>query len=658
MIFLIILIVLVISVTIGKNFMNKEGFIAFGYSTNPVDTISLTCYSSTKKVTKIQDNFYFDTTNGNLIELDGSAYTTANDPIGTTLTTLYVIPRGGDGVYQYDISNSGSVPTIQDVNIGTISSLESSYKSFIVKSISTTSASGSVIYIPWSLQTILVPILDTSSSKVINNAYLCQSSGVQSASITNISSLALTGVYTDSDTNNNKSVTESVYDSTRSVYQVSHYVKFDSTNGNLIIINDDTSGNKILVYDRYGKSVSTPIDSASNSTSIPNVSFSAWTILDIKGQNIVLYIANAKNTLISLIAMKNSTLTELTLKNVVRFTSAGKDVDGVIVSTSNTSSSSQSSSSSNVLSGYGTSGYGTSGYGTSGYRTGGNDSVVSEYFKWYWYWKNGPGANSSSQRNNDYILKTQIIPPVCPSCASCPSCSSSGTCTNCGGNGGSGTMTSSGVSIFDICGNPTSCSKLGYNGVGYDAKKNPIYCSQVLGQSQGQNQSQGQGQGQGQGLGLGFGQSQGPPNNSAGGVVNNAISTTGDVIGGTAMGAEAVIGGTVMGAGMLANNVIDKTTGLISGAGSGAVNLLKDTGSGVSNFLKGGSNGQGQSGYEQGQSGYGQGQAGYGTNNNQRSTYYGTQNQYSDQYSYNGMLPSKSTSNFMPITTDFSAFGK
>ena len=39
---------------------------------------------------------------------------------------------------------------------------------------------------------------------------------------------------------------------------------------------------------------------------------------------------------------------------------------------------------------------------------------------------------------NDYILKTQIVPPVCPTCPACNNCS--GTCTNCGGNGGSGTL--------------------------------------------------------------------------------------------------------------------------------------------------------------------------------------------------------------------------
>jgi hypothetical protein len=41
---------------------------------------------------------------------------------------------------------------------------------------------------------------------------------------------------------------------------------------------------------------------------------------------------------------------------------------------------------------------------------------------------------------NDYMLKTQIVPPVCPTCPSC-SVTHTGVCTSCGGQGGAGTQT-------------------------------------------------------------------------------------------------------------------------------------------------------------------------------------------------------------------------
>ena len=51
------------------------------------------------------------------------------------------------------------------------------------------------------------------------------------------------------------------------------------------------------------------------------------------------------------------------------------------------------------------------------------------------------GLFGSSDSN--YLLKTEVVPPVCPTCPSCPN---SGVCTDCGGNGGSGTKTGSGGS--------------------------------------------------------------------------------------------------------------------------------------------------------------------------------------------------------------------
>merc|ERR1711871_787110 len=48
--------------------------------------------------------------------------------------------------------------------------------------------------------------------------------------------------------------------------------------------------------------------------------------------------------------------------------------------------------------------------------------------------------------SEDYMLKTQVVPPVCPACPSCPS---GGNCNNCGGNGGSGTWDSNGKSMVN-----------------------------------------------------------------------------------------------------------------------------------------------------------------------------------------------------------------
>ena len=53
-----------------------------------------------------------------------------------------------------------------------------------------------------------------------------------------------------------------------------------------------------------------------------------------------------------------------------------------------------------------------------------------------------PGAPS-----DDFILKTQIVPPVCPQCPSCAGCT--GVCTDCGGKGGSGTKAENGNDVTE-----------------------------------------------------------------------------------------------------------------------------------------------------------------------------------------------------------------
>ena len=701
--FLIILIVLVISIVIGNQFMNTEGFIAFQYSKQPADNVAVTCYSSTRQVTKIEDNLYFDQTNGNLIELDGTAYTTAADSTGATLKAMVVLPRVGNELMMYAIDTSnGTKPLVQDTDTSKISTLASSYSSRIYPIVSKTAQPATILYVPWKLDTYIIPVFTGTSmnSISISNMYLFSSgSNVIPSSITS-SAIPLTGYYADTDASNNSIVVDKLYDASRSIYQISSYVKFDIRNANLIIKNGDGT---LSVYDRYKNKVTTPVSSASNPTTVANTGFSPWTTFDSSGQNIVMYMPNGQNTVIALAGFSDTTKSSLTLRNVTRFNTTGLDTSSTnnskgtcdLVNHAYYDASSCKAGGCNWD--YTGSGYCTkntplqpSPLGNSGNKgnqsnqcnksynfdgSGGldlsklGDNAISDYFKWYWYWKSGAG--SPGKDTSDYILKTQIVPPVCPTCPSCQN-SSSGTCTNCGGKGGSGTMTSSGISIFDACGNPTTCAKLGPNGVGYDANKNKILCYQngqgsssvskgsnsvskgsssaVTGSASNQNANQGR-----------YG------SNGAGGVVNNAISTTGGVIGGTAMGAEAVVGGTVLGAGLLANKTIDTTSGLLTGAGTGATNLLTSAGTGATNLLKSAGTGvsnlltPGQGGY--GQNGtYGQGgtygQSGYGPGNNQRSTYYGTQNQYNDQYSYYGQLPSKGASNYMPITTDFSAFGK
>lgn len=63
---------------------------------------------------------------------------------------------------------------------------------------------------------------------------------------------------------------------------------------------------------------------------------------------------------------------------------------------------------------------------------------LDDYYKWMWYWKSKKYEEHNGLRDmSDYILKSSVVPPVCPTCPSCPN---TGVCTECGGKGGSGTQ--------------------------------------------------------------------------------------------------------------------------------------------------------------------------------------------------------------------------
>ena len=43
---------------------------------------------------------------------------------------------------------------------------------------------------------------------------------------------------------------------------------------------------------------------------------------------------------------------------------------------------------------------------------------ISYYYKWYWFWNTS--GSMPVNFSEDYMLKTQVVPPVCPACPSCP----------------------------------------------------------------------------------------------------------------------------------------------------------------------------------------------------------------------------------------------
>jgi len=659
--FLILLIVLVISILLGNRFMdrhfNKEGFIAFAQNKNPVDEVSIPQYSSTKLVKKLHDNLFFDSTNGNLIELDASAISgTSYDSNGTTINNVYVTERDGrdtiiyrannSNLFNFDSSSTNSSETNdvikQDTESSKINSMFSSYSTWLYNSNCLNTTKTNTFYSSWDTSTFITVFTNNGTQwNFTNNFHFANNSANVNSNISD--PLFIRNFLPDTDTKNNTMVIDPLYDNSRQIYQLAENVKYDIQNGNLIIISNGAA----KIYDRNKNIVTN-----SGGISVPNVSFNPWNIIDEDGQNYVIYMQNGTNTIIELVSFLDNTQSKLTLRNIKRFTPNGiinergtvtpivpapaapaapvpavpvpavpvpavpAPVVPAPVVPAPVASSHPSDLSYNKI-----------------------DSVISEYFKWYWYWKSSASANDD---NSDYILKTQIVPPVCPSCPMCTgdSCSNS-VCTNCGGNGGSGILDKSGISLFDASGNPTSCNKLGPYGIAYDSSKNRVICGVYDNKNNSETNTKK----------LILFDSTGKPTtcdtlgpdgiaydncgniimckdvNSLSRFLNNTVDTVGDVTNKIIGGVENVAGDVVSTTGDVLKTVSKDFTG-----------LLKNNPHQLQSSYRGNMN-----------------QPYYGANMNQQS--YGTQNQTVDQYSYYGQLQSNGSSNFLPVTADFSAFG-
>ncbi len=593
--FLILLIVLVVSVIFGK-LLNLEGFVSFAQSKNSSETIKIPQYSSRTHVYKLYDNIFVDNRNANLIEVDSTTYGNAvggnTDLTGTSITNVYVTSRDADTKSYASIITNGVVSAV-NTDKSLIPTKAHSYNSFSYQTQSANTDKYSVLYIPWDTTTYIHVIDNTTNTNI--GTFLFGTGSVMDQILYTNSAISISNSVTDTDSDINKLVKDTAYDANKHLYKLSANVNYDISNANLVIKQSDSSR---IIYDRSNRSytitsgsISEAAKSVIAATTVLNVGYNSWVVFDSVGQKMVLYCSSATNTIVAIVNY-NSTTKQYYLANVARFNSnnlvngnanyvipiGGGSCSGSTTSTTATTTATTTAST--------TSGSIPSLLGQ------GSDSYISEYFKWYWFWKKSSGSslnNPNDEFSEDYILKTQIVPPVCPSCPSCPSCSTGttgGVCANCGGNGGSGTLTTNGNTVVADTIKDKNIVRTAVGGavdLGKDA-------------------------------------------------VGGAVDLTKD----TVKGAVGLTKETVGGAVGLAKDTVGGAVGLVKDTVGGAVGLAKDVLTPNPMYI-------------------GQTNNNYGTQNGQPR--YGTQTTNADIYSYYGALPSRS-SNFMPITADFSSFGK
>jgi hypothetical protein len=420
------------------------------------------------------------------------------------------------------------------------------------------------------------------------------------------------------------------------VYMITNNVGFDIANANLVLTN--LAGAVPVAINRAGNVASS---ADMNATSIPAKSaFTPFMKAIDTNNNLVLYMQGPNGN--TLIVILNS---DLTIFSVTGFTPKGLWVQGQSFADS----------------GSGSLGFGSgSGSGSLGSGVSGSEG---SYAYWLAYW-NSISGQSNPTYSEDYLLKTQVVPPVCPTCPGCngSACNGGGTCANCGGNGGSGTL-----GVGKEAGRGVSNNTAGgaVNTVGGVVNNIATDATLLAG-----------------GAGLGaysladkslnmVGQGVGGAANIVGQGVGGAVDLTKQGVTGTVGLAKDTVGGAVD----LTKQAVTGTVGLAKDTVGGAVGLLREAGAGVKDILTvdgpnaGYNGGLGQAGYngyngvQAGYNGYNGGQAGVQGQAGQNGGYgmvnapkYNTAG--ADPYSYYGALTSRGDSNYIPVTANFSAFSK
>lgn len=387
-----------------------------GFATLPNGLVDSNAYYQNLVKIAANDELYYDPPSGNIY-----LFTADNSTTGVSSAT-------NNKVYNVKLI----APTGETITYKTTDTLSTTQKSMIQAKIVLTTSTWqtltpsnrtSLIYFAKNQYTFLY-VMDLASVATDNSVNYVPSYNVSNLYLYNGSTLQVTSnlnktigmivprAYTvySADANDGKDSIDPMYDSVRTVHQLTKNVKYDKKNGNLLLCYTDSSINKIDVFTRGTDTVNYTLTGTAPSggtdaskLGVISETYNPKIIQNDKyGKFSVVYWPNNKNTFV--MVLEN-------FCDIVGLSGRNKGVAGLAIvyySTDNTTNVSTSSSTSTSASATTT----TSTTGT---------SVTDQFNRW-----------------SQYMLKTQVVPPVCPACPSCQSGSSTGVCTNCGGNGGSG----------------------------------------------------------------------------------------------------------------------------------------------------------------------------------------------------------------------------
>lgn len=627
--FLLLLIVLIISSIFMKPSTAKESFIGF-YGSTAANTTGLTIPNYPNPVNKLYDNDFFDPKNGNLLRVYAAVYnpTSGQDASGATIDHVDIVDRSG---------KSTTFQKGQPITTSTLTTIPNSYMAWTAYSTDPAFSkitSNQILYCAWGQDTYL-HVLDLNNS--LNACgYLYSGSGTTPVFTNFNSTLPLLGVAAnDTNISNNTYIVDDIF-TNMVVYQITSQIAYMPATGYLRI--KEKGGNSV-VYNRAGQNITNfkPTDTIQSATT-------PWTEVDLVGNNLVIYIPIQTRTIVAVLK-KSSDGVSYSIVTVSRFNADGslqKDANTLIQIPTN------------LKAGGSTTGGGDGSINSQKLNT--DINILKSFFT-----SIGAGSGTSTigagdmgytnQQISDYILKTQIVPPICPQSAPviCSGCGSG----SCGGGCGSPTASAPAPT-------PSSTKTV--------LAAAPAPAPAPSGHSELYNDVKGAGK---EVTGLiksgvsGTADVLKTTGSEVGGLVKGGVSGSADILRETGSGAKSLLeqgaSGTVNlgksavgGAVDLSKQAVGGAVDILKDVTKSSVNLAKEAGHETAEILRGEPYRVGGQGGRQGAGGYG----GYGGGAAASTGYYGQQGAQGPQnpWTYNGALTEKPTSQFIPITADFSKF--
>jgi len=533
----------------------------------------------------------------------------------------YVKNISGYTIFNRDGTSPGTyTPTIEVDTFehaqSKVTDLNSSYTNLYIVAENNTDKY-ELVYIPWGKETYLHVIQLKSNGKYAPkhlrtfaydaNGKMVLANGTNSTNGVNYDSNAVINqLYSENknSTDNNTYKTIDKYSTKHYLFQVCTNLYYNYSNGEVV---SQPSVDEVRVYSRPNSQtvggvlasanhVITPGSSITVSTDVAEVSGFSAGVAEVPGNAYtLLYISTGKRTILVALDATNPTNdnNEFKIRNVVLFDGFKKRDAGPNVSIS------------------------PSNFGNTPPSVTPKGDDITMYYQFLLGMMGTSDANISKLPiTNDYMLKTQIVPPVCPTCPSC-SVTHTGVCTSCGGQGGAGTQTQSSDKKDDDKKESEDKDDKDKDGEVVDLLKSTGSGATSLVRDAG----------------------------------SGATSLARDTASGTVGLAKETASGTVG----LVKETVGGTVGLAKETVGGAVGLAREAGSGIANTFgkinptvvsstgdtAGGQQTQGQP--TQGQS------AGNGAGVNITTG--------SDHSSYFGALPPKG-GDYIPVTADFSRFGR